>query len=118
MHIDFPFGVGRSGQTRRTDNADHVRDLIEQLLFCAPGERVMRPEFGSGARHLVFEPSSDELAGATEFSVRGALQRYLGHLIEIEHVGVRSEDATLVIDVQYRSLATDRRHTEQFSSEI
>ena len=48
------------------------------MLFTAPGERVNRPDFGSGLLQLVFAPNSDELAGATQFLVQGALQQWLG----------------------------------------
>ena len=44
-----------------TSDDDHIRDLIEQVLFTSPGERVMRPDFGAGLLALVFEPNSVEL---------------------------------------------------------
>ena len=69
---------------------DHLRDLIEQVLFTSPGERVMRPDFGSGLLGLVFEPGGTELAATTQHLVQGALQRELGHLISVEAVGGRA----------------------------
>ena len=71
---------------RRPTSDDHIRDLIEQVLFTAPGERVNRPNFGSGLLQLVFAPNSDELAAATQFLVQGALQQWLGDLIQVEGV--------------------------------
>jgi phage baseplate assembly protein W len=118
MHIGFPFGLDSSGRTRTVSDAAHVRDLIEQVLFTAPGERVMRPQFGSGARHLVFEPDSKELAATTEFAVRGALQRYLGELVTINAVRVRSEDTLLRVVVQYTVAGEASARTEQFDSEL
>ena len=56
--LDFPYHVDGTGRSATTGAADHVRDLIEQVLFTAPGERVMRPDFGSGLLALVFEPNS------------------------------------------------------------
>ncbi len=53
--LDFPYRISATGRSATTGDADHVRDLIEQVLFTAPGERVMRPDFGSGLLALVFD---------------------------------------------------------------
>ena len=58
--------------------------MIEQVLFTMPGERVNRPDFGSGVMQLVFAPASDEMATAAEFLVRGNLQQWLGGFLESE----------------------------------
>src|SRR5882672_4882745 len=115
MNLDFPLNFDGRGRTAETDYEGHIRDLIEQLLFTAPGERVNRPDFGSGLQQLVFAPNSDELAAATQFLVQGALQQWLGDLIEVEAVEVRSEDATLRVTVQYRVRRTDERQTALFT---
>jgi len=64
---------------------------------------------------LVFSPNSDELAAATQFLVQGALQQWLGDLIEVEAVEVTSEDSTLRVTVQYRVRRTDERQTALFT---
>ena len=101
MNIDFPFHFDRRGATATTGYADHVRDMIEQLLFTAPGERINRPDFGCGLMQLVFAPNSPELAAATQMLVHGALQQWLGEIITVEAVSVEAEDAVLRITVQY-----------------
>ena len=83
MDIDFPFHFDGRGRTAEAATDEHVRDLIEQVLFTSPGERVNRPTFGSGLMQLVFAPNSDELATATQFLVQAALQQWLGDLIEV-----------------------------------
>ena len=88
-NIDFPFHFDTRGRTAQTDDDDHIRDLIDQVLFTAPGERVNRPTFGSGLMQLVFAPNSDELAATTQFLVQGALQQWLGDLIVVEAVRSR-----------------------------
>ena len=60
MNIDFPFHSDSRGRTATTDDDDHIRDMIEQFLFTNPGERVNRPDFGSGLLQLVFAPNSPE----------------------------------------------------------
>ncbi len=63
-NIDFPFHFDRHGRTADTTPADHLRDLIEQVLLTSPGERVNRPDFGAGLLRMIFEPTSPEIAAA------------------------------------------------------
>src|SRR6476661_1943158 len=93
MNIDFPFNFDSRGRTATTDDADHIRDIIEEFLFTSPGERVNRPDFGSGLLGMVFEPNSPELAAALQFTIQAGLQRWLGDLIEVRKLEVTSEDS-------------------------
>jgi phage baseplate assembly protein W len=113
IHIDFPYTVDGRGRSAVTGDDDHVRDMIEQLLFTAPGERVNRPEFGSGLIQLVHAPNSPELATALQSVVQAALQRWLGDLVEVQSVVAESSDATIRITVRYvvRRTATPREAT-------
>jgi phage baseplate assembly protein W len=113
--LDYPYRFDGRGRTAATDDDEHIRDLIEQVLFTAPGERVNRPDFGCGLAQLVFAPNSDELAAATQFVAQGALQQWLGDRIEVETVEVRSEDATLRVTVQYRVRRSGDRRTAEFT---
>ena len=101
MNVDYPFRFDTRGRTAVTDDDDHIRDMIEQLLFTNPGERVNRPDFGSGVLDLVFAPNSPELAAALQFSMQAAVQQWLGDLIQVDSLEVLSEDATLRIELQY-----------------
>ncbi|HEX6938807.1 MAG TPA: GPW/gp25 family protein [Longimicrobiales bacterium] len=114
MHVDYPFHFDGRGRTADTSDDDHVRDLIEQVLFTAPGERVNRPEFGSGLLQLVFAPNSDALAAATQFSLQGALQRWLGDVIRVDGVEARAEQETLRITVRYVVLRTQEAGVAEF----
>jgi uncharacterized protein len=109
--LDYPFRIDATGRVATTDPDDHLRDMLHQVLFTNPGERVNRPDFGCGLLQLVFMPNSDALAAATQFTVQGALQRWLGDLIQVERVEVTAEDARLQVVVVYRLLgeATPRR---------
>jgi phage baseplate assembly protein W len=109
MPLDYPYQFDGSGRTARTGEVAHVRDLIEQVLFTAPGERVNRPTFGSGLMQLVFAPNSDALAAATQVSVHGALQQWLGDLLMVEGVEVLREDAALRVTVRYVLRRTQER---------
>ncbi|HKP03818.1 MAG TPA: GPW/gp25 family protein [Chthoniobacterales bacterium] len=101
MQLDYPFHFDGRGRTAETDSDEHIRDMIEQVLFTAPGERVNRPTFGSGVLQLVFAPNSDALASTTQQLVEGALQEWLGDLIEVRGVEVENEDAVLRVTVRY-----------------
>src|SRR5512145_192403 len=114
MNIDFPLHFYGRSHTAEIDYEGHIRDLIEQVLFTAPGERVNRPDFGSGLQQLVFAPNSDELAAATQFLVQGALQQWLGELIQVDAVQVESEDSALRVVVQYTVRRTQQRQVAQF----
>ena len=114
MQIDFPFRFDVIGRTAATDDADHVRDMIEQLLFTRPGERVNRPDFGSGLMHAVFAPNSPEIATALEFTTRAALHRYLGDLIEVRALSVVADDAALRVNLQYALRSNGEVRTDGF----
>jgi phage baseplate assembly protein W len=116
MNLDFPYSIDRHGRTASTDDAHHVRDLIEQVLFTAPGERVMRPDLGSGVAQLVFALNSVEVAGATQMLVQGALQKWLGELIAVLEVRVDNVDAELLVTVRYQLLRDGRVVTDTFAS--
>lgn len=106
-----PYG---SGRTATTDHDDHVRDLIYQVLFTSPGERVNRPDFGCGLQQLVFMPNSDALATATQFTVHGALERWLADVIQVRAVEVLNDGARLVVAVSYLRRDTGEARQEQF----
>jgi phage baseplate assembly protein W len=115
MNIDFAFHFDSRGATARTDYADHVRDMIEQLLFTDPGERVNRPDFGCGLRQLVFAPNSPELAATVQFTAQAALTQWLGDLIDISSLEVTSEDSTLRVNLSYVLKATGQAQTTTFT---
>jgi phage baseplate assembly protein W len=115
MNIDYPFHFDGRGRTAAMSDEDHIRDMIEQVLFTSPGERVNRPDFGSGLTQLVFAPNSDELAAATQFLVQGALQQWLGNVILVESVQVESQDAALKASIRYVIRRTQVRRVAEFT---
>lgn len=116
--LDFPYRIGSTGRTASTGPDDHVRDLIEQVLFTRPGERVNRPDFGCGIHQLVFGAGGGAMATATERQVQGALERWLGDLIRVEEFRVSAEDERLDITVVYVRLDTGRRERAEFETSV
>lgn len=114
MNIDFPLHFDTLGRTAQTADADHVRDMIEQLLFTNPGERVNRLDFGSGLLQAIFAPNSPELATALQYTTQAALHRWLGDVIEVHALEVTAEESTLRVLVQYSIRRTGERHSDSF----
>jgi phage baseplate assembly protein W len=114
--LDHPFHFDARGRTATTGMDDHVRDMIFQVLFTSPGERVNRPDFGCDLLRLVFMPNSDALATTTQFMVQGSLQRWLADVISVERVLVSSEEERLVVDVDYVRLDDGQRRQDRFTS--
>ena len=118
MNLGYPYQFSPLGRTAEAADARHIRDLIEQVLFTIPGERVMRPDFGSGVAQLVFAPNSVELASATQMLIQGALQQWLGELIVVQGVRVEAADAVLAITVQYSIRLTDEVQVQTFTQPL
>ena len=114
MNVDFPFHFDPRGRTAEAADAAHAREMIEQLLFTSPGERVNRPDFGSGLLQLVFAPNSPELAAALQFSMQASLQRWLGDVIDVPSLEVTSVDSTLQVNITWVVLATGEAHSDTF----
>jgi uncharacterized protein len=115
MEVDYPTHVDLQGRTALTGPDDHLRDLVEQVLFTTPGERVNRPDFGTGLLQLAFEPNSEPLASATRVAVQAALQRALGELIEVREVLVAADDAALQVTVGYLVRRTGATRRDSFA---
>lgn len=114
MQFDYPLHFDGRGRTAETSDEDHIRDLIEEVLFTMPGERVNRPTFGSGVLQLVFAPNSDALAAAAQLTIQGSLQQWLGDLIHVESVDVQATEERLQVTVQYLIRRTQQQQMAQF----
>jgi len=114
LEVGYPYQIDKSGRTATAGRDDHIRHLIEQVLFTAPGERVNRPDFGVNIRQFVFQGGNDETTAAAQFLVQGELQRWLGNIIDVEAVEVNSEESTLNVVVRFVVRETQQRQLAQF----
>jgi uncharacterized protein len=114
MNIFFPYQFDGRGRTQEAVLADYVQQMVEQVLFTSPGERVNLPDFGSGLLQLPFAPNSMEMAAATQFAVQGALQKWLGSYIKVQSVVASAVEATLTVTVTYLLLSTDVTQVQTF----
>ena len=112
--IAFPFRIdAASGQAAQAAYADHVDQMIRQVLLTDPGERVCLPEFGAGLRRLIFAPISAGLQASLQMTVSESLRRWLGDQITVLAVTVQTaaDDSTLadseiLIFVEYELIET------------
>jgi phage baseplate assembly protein W len=118
VQFDFPYQFDARGRTASTSEEDHIRDLIEQLIFTSPGERVNRPEFGSGILQLIFAPNSPELAATLQFTLQAAIQRYLSDLVDLRSLNVSAVDSALTIEMKYLIRRTHQEQTAAFTRSV
>ena len=112
MDIAFPYQLDPQGTTATAASADdHIAQMLEQLLFTRPGERVNRPDFGCGLLDLVFGPNSPEVAAALSITVPAAVQQWLGDVVKIESVDVTPAASQLQVTLSYLVLATGAAST-------
>ncbi len=114
MNIAFPYRIAGDGRTDAATDADHVRDMIELVLFTHTGERVMRPDFGTGLLQFVFADNSPELAAALQLTVSAALAHFLGDVITVGELRVEAIEAELRVTLSYALRATGQARTDTF----
>ena len=118
-NLAFPFHFDGRGRTAQADQEnEHIRQMIEQVLFTSPGERVNRPDFGSGLLQLAFAPNSSELAGALQATLRAALQQWLGDLIEVQDLQVTCKESTLAVQLGYVIRSSQQRQVTRLTREV
>ena len=113
MNVNFPFQFDGRGRTL-DPLGNYLRQLVEQVLFTSPGERVNLPDFGSGLLQLPFAPLSPEIAAATQFTVQGALQKWLSNSIKVQSVVATAQESTLTVTVTYAPLSTGVTEVQTF----
>src|SRR5260370_18226233 len=114
MNLNLPYKFDGRGRTQEASLQDYVKQLVEQVLFTSPGERVNLPDFGSGLLQLPFAPNSMEMAAATQFAVQGALQKWLSNYVKVQLVTASAQDAVLTVTVTYSLLNTDVTELQTF----
>lgn len=114
MNVSFPYQFDGRGRTQEATLNDYINQIVEQVLFTSPGERVNLPDFGSGLLQLPFAPNSVEMAAATQFSVQAALQKWLGSYVKVQSVVASAQDAVLTVTVTYTPLNTDVTQVQTF----
>lgn len=109
----FPMGVDHRGSLALTSGPEDLDCSVRVVLATAPGERVMRPEFGCRIWDLMFEPVNANTVGLMAQAVRDALAQWEPR-IEVQEVAVVPDpdnSALVRINVAYLARTTnDRRN--------
>jgi phage baseplate assembly protein W len=103
--IDAPLGRLRE----EPDYGAHVDQLMRQVLFTSPGERVNRPDFGCGVKRLVFAPNSEVAASLAQVTIFESLRRWLDPVITVNNVKVQALNEVLQIHIVYVLKARQER---------
>lgn len=114
----FPLRFDGRGRSADVDESTHIREMLEQLIFTNPGERVNRPDFGSGVMQLLFAPNSPELAATVQFTLQAAIGRWLGDVIEMREVNVAAQDSALTIKLSYLIKRSGQVEAASFSQQL
>ena len=114
IDVGFPFQLDTRGRAADPGYERHVREMIELVLFTAPGERVNRPGFGTGFLELVFSPDTAEEASVTQHLARAALQRELGDVCTVKTLTVDAREASLDIRIEYELPEVEERRVATF----
>ena len=111
--LAWPLAVDQSGSLATTGGADGISSALRMVLSTAPGERLMRPEFGCRIWNLLFEPINANTLGLMSEAVRDAVGRWEPR-IELDDVRVEPDQGdigSVRIHIDYRVKATnDRRN--------
>ncbi|MCU1655591.1 MAG: hypothetical protein JWO57_247 [Pseudonocardiales bacterium] len=111
--FSWPMSVDHTGAIKMTEAAEDSERSMRIVLMTAPGERVMRPQFGCRIWDLLFEPVTPNLLGLIAEAVREAMAQWEPR-VEVDDVSPLpdSDDGALVrVQISYRIRATnDRRN--------
>ena len=114
-HLSFPFRIAPDGRTAPVTSLEtHVRDELMQLILTNPAERAFLPDFGGGARRLVFEGGGQTTQAMAKAMITQSVSTWLGQRITLEELTVTMENATITIDLIYRIAGTEDRRRVQF----
>ena len=105
----FPMRTSSSGGVALVDEHRELQEAMRLILGTYPGERPMRPEFGSRLRDYVFAGANDSTASSLVQEVRAALLRWEPR-VDINDVIVTidsDEDGLMYIDIQYTPKTTN-----------
>ena len=109
----FPPRVNGSGRIALVRHERELEEAMRIILLTYPGERPMRPEFGSRLRDFVFRETTPAMYSALAHEVRTSIGRWEPR-VDVKDVRVIADDSdrsTVYVDIQYTVKDTnDRRN--------
>ncbi len=115
--LAFPFAPGANGRSETVAYGSdaHVRQMLELLILTMVGERVMRPDFGSPVRQMLFGAGQGPVAIALAATLQATITQRLGHVLELEDLTVEFDDAEAVLDIVVSYVVLASRASDQLS---
>jgi uncharacterized protein len=106
--LAFPLYVNSQGGIALASGDTDIEQAIHIILGTAPGERVMRPEFGCRAHELIFAPRDATTEGLMIYYVQQALGRWEPRieLSQVRVVNGNEPDGALLVEIEYRIKST------------
>lgn len=116
VDLSFPLRLDNRGRLATSNYARHIGELIEQVLFTRPGERVNRPDFGTPIPGAVFDSATPELMTQLQYMVQTSLHRFMDGAISVENVAVVQVENRIEITINYTILVLDQSFEQTFQS--
>lgn len=111
--VSFPLRVDQSGSIAMTDGVSDIDSSIRMVLMTAPGERLMRPQFGCRIWELMFEPINANTLGHMSEAVREAIGRWEPRVqlddVRLDPSGQANGEVRIEIDYTVRT-TNDKRN--------
>lgn len=101
LNVGFPLQFDGRGAIASPSPAEHVRQLIELALLTIPGERVNRPQFGSGLIRSIFETVDPAYIATLELETDAMLRSQLSGVIEVTDLRITLVDTRLTVAIDY-----------------
>jgi Bacteriophage baseplate protein W len=114
-HLAFPFHISSNGSMNQVSAVEeHVKHELIQLVLTDIGERLFLPEFGGGARGLLFKNIDEATSSIVKSTLVESISKWLGHRITIVDLKVTAEEERLNIEISYRLVGTEDIRTLLF----
>ena len=113
--LTFPIQIGSQGGISLTTEVDEIMQAIRVILATTPGQRVMRPTFGSRLHELIFEPNDQETAALAARYAREALNMWEPRINLISVVGIPDDShhmgSVLQLHIDFEIKATNDKRS-------
>ena len=108
--IQFPICLDARGNLALSEYEQNIEESIAIILGSAPGERMMRPEFGCKIHDFVFHPNNAGTSSEVSYHARESLVKWEPRIedIKVSAYPDGSRENVMLIDVTYRVIRTNR----------
>lgn len=115
--IKFPFQKGSTSFPAPVTDDELIRESLLQIVLTRPGERIMRPDFGTNALSFVFENNDTVLSNLLRSEIQGVVARYEPR-VQVIDIQTERKDSQLTLTIIYVVLSTRRTGTTMIALPI